>query len=140
MSEVSRLIFSMVLALCVSVSSWAGKPESVGKDKASELSERVESEQHNPHSDERGNKGKAKNKNKDKKAKKDHKDKDKFEDGHDGDHAKADRSKESEQNPKGLEKQRDKKANQERKEAGKGSETGQKKREEHSKKWWKFWE
>ena len=28
----------------------------------------------------------------------------------------------------------------ERKEAGKGSETGQQKREEHSRKWWKFWD
>lgn len=32
-----------------------------------------------------------------------------------------------------------KKADQERKELGKGSETGQAKRAEHSRKWWKFW-
>ena len=41
---------------------------------------------------------------------------------------------------KGLEKQQQKKADQERKESGKGSDTGQEKREENSKKWWKFWE
>lgn len=40
----------------------------------------------------------------------------------------------------GLIKQREKKQEQERKELGKGSETGQQKREEHSRKWWKFWE
>jgi len=39
---------------------------------------------------------------------------------------------------KGLDKQKVKKAEQERKELGKGSETGQAGREE-SKKWWKFW-
>lgn len=32
-----------------------------------------------------------------------------------------------------------KKDDQVRKEAGKGSETGQAKRAEHSRKWWKFW-
>jgi hypothetical protein len=42
--------------------------------------------------------------------------------------------------PKGLEKQREKKSEQERKEIDKGSEQGQKMREEHSRKWWKFWE
>lgn len=36
----------------------------------------------------------------------------------------------------GLEKQKDKKAEQERKEEGKGSEKGQQQREENSKKWW----
>ena len=40
----------------------------------------------------------------------------------------------------GLGKQREEKMEQERKELGKGSETGQQKREEHSRKWWKFWE
>ena len=40
----------------------------------------------------------------------------------------------------GLNKQSEKKMEQERKEEGKGSETGQKMREEHSRKWWKFWE
>jgi hypothetical protein len=33
-----------------------------------------------------------------------------------------------------------KKADQERKELGKGSEQGQASREEHSRKWWRFWE
>lgn len=42
--------------------------------------------------------------------------------------------------PKGLEKQQEKKTEQERKELDKGSEQGQKMREEHSEKWWKFWE
>ena len=42
--------------------------------------------------------------------------------------------------PPGLAKQAEKKMEQERKELGKGSETGQQKREEHSRKWWKFWE
>ena len=40
---------------------------------------------------------------------------------------------------KGMEKQQAKKAEQERKELDKGSETGQAAREEHSKKWWQFW-
>lgn len=40
----------------------------------------------------------------------------------------------------GLAKQRDKKAMQEKKELGRGSEKGQEMREEHSQKWWKFWE
>ena len=39
----------------------------------------------------------------------------------------------------GQEKQREKKMDQERKELGKGSEKGQQMREEHSRKWWKFW-
>ncbi len=41
---------------------------------------------------------------------------------------------------KGLEKQKQKKSERERKELGKGSEQGQAAREEHSRKWWKFWE
>lgn len=41
---------------------------------------------------------------------------------------------------KGLEKQREKKAEQRRNEVDKGSEQGQEKRAENSKKWWKFWE
>ena len=40
---------------------------------------------------------------------------------------------------KDLEKQKQKKAEQERNELNKGSEKGQEMREEHSKKWWKFW-
>ena len=40
----------------------------------------------------------------------------------------------------GLEKQREKKQEKIRKEIDKGSEQGQAAREEHSKKWWKFWE
>ena len=43
-------------------------------------------------------------------------------------------------NASGLAKQRDKKATQEQKELGRGSEKGQAMREEHSQKWWKFWE
>lgn len=38
-----------------------------------------------------------------------------------------------------MQKQQAKKADQVRKEADKGSEKGQAMREEHSKKWWKFW-
>lgn len=41
--------------------------------------------------------------------------------------------------PRGLEKQRLKKAEQEQKELGKGSEQGQLSRE-NRRKWWKFWE
>lgn len=48
--------------------------------------------------------------------------------------------KEKSSDTKGLEKQREMKADQEQKELGKGSEKGQKSREENSKKWWKFWE
>lgn len=40
----------------------------------------------------------------------------------------------------GLAKQRERKITQEQKELGKGSEQGQQMREEHSRKWWKFWE
>jgi hypothetical protein len=40
----------------------------------------------------------------------------------------------------GLARQSDKKMEQERKELEKGSETGQQKREERSRKWWRFWE
>lgn len=40
----------------------------------------------------------------------------------------------------GLERQRELKQEQLRKEAGQGSEQGQASREEHSRKWWKFWE
>ena len=40
---------------------------------------------------------------------------------------------------KGLEKQKAKKAEQMRNELGKGSEQGQAAREQHNKKWWKFW-
>lgn len=40
----------------------------------------------------------------------------------------------------GLEKQKEMKMEQEQKELGKGSEQGQTAREEHRKKWWKFWE
>jgi hypothetical protein len=40
---------------------------------------------------------------------------------------------------KSMEKQQTKKAEEMKKEAGKGSEQGQAMREEHSKKWWKFW-
>jgi uncharacterized protein with gpF-like domain len=40
---------------------------------------------------------------------------------------------------KALEKQAEKKTEQERKELGKGSEQGQAKRAENSRKWWKFW-
>ena len=36
--------------------------------------------------------------------------------------------------------QGDRKMEQERKELGKGSETGQRQREEHSRKWWRFWD
>lgn len=39
-----------------------------------------------------------------------------------------------------LEQQREKKMEQPRKEMDKGSEKGQQMREEHSKKWWRFWE
>lgn len=39
----------------------------------------------------------------------------------------------------GLNKQRQKKAAQEQKELGRGSEKGQQSREEHSRKWWRFW-
>lgn len=40
---------------------------------------------------------------------------------------------------KSMEKQQMKKAEEMKKEADKGSEKGQAMREEHSKKWWKFW-
>jgi Skp family chaperone for outer membrane proteins len=51
-----------------------------------------------------------------------------------------DEMKTEETSPQGLEKQQEKKMEQERTEKDKGSEQGQKMREEHSRKWWKFWE
>ncbi|WP_051360812.1 hypothetical protein [Desulfuromonas sp. TF] len=51
-----------------------------------------------------------------------------------------DETKKEETPPQGLEKQQEKKMKQERTEKDKGSEQGQKMREEHSRKWWKFWE
>jgi hypothetical protein len=47
--------------------------------------------------------------------------------------------KQSKEPAAGMQKQQMKKAEQVQKEAGKGSEKGQAMREEHSKKWWKFW-
>ena len=41
--------------------------------------------------------------------------------------------------PKGLEKQKDKKNGQIQNEIDKGSEKGKESREENSRKWWKFW-
>jgi membrane protein involved in colicin uptake len=41
---------------------------------------------------------------------------------------------------KNMERQREMKAEQERKELGKGSEQGQDMRQEHSRKWWRFWD
>lgn len=41
--------------------------------------------------------------------------------------------------PKGLEKQKAKKSEQVQKELDKGSEKGKEMRQEHSRKWWKFW-
>ncbi len=52
---------------------------------------------------------------------------------------KAPRREREEDSAAGLEKQRDRKADQEQKELGQGSEQGQAAREEHSRKWWKFW-
>ena len=52
----------------------------------------------------------------------------------------ADSDKNKSDEATGLTKQRERKMEQEHKELGKGSETGQQKREEHSRKWWKFWE
>ena len=57
---------------------------------------------------------------------------------------KGEREKRQEQNDNdgssGLYKQRDMKMQQEQKELGRGSEQGQEMREQHSRKWWKFWE
>jgi hypothetical protein len=51
-----------------------------------------------------------------------------------------DEMKKEETPQQGLDKQQEKKMKQERTEKDKGSEQGQKMREEHSRKWWKFWE
>jgi hypothetical protein len=51
-----------------------------------------------------------------------------------------DEMKKEETPPQGLEKQQEMKMEQERTVKDKGSEQGQKMREEHSRKWWKFWE
>jgi hypothetical protein len=73
---------------------------------------------------------------KDKKGKKDKKDK---KDKRDKDPADSDHDDDYDEESKGLDKQRDMKSEQERKELDKGSEKGQASREEHSRKWWKFW-
>lgn len=39
-----------------------------------------------------------------------------------------------------MEQKREMKAEQERKELGKGSEQGRDMRQEHSRKWWRFWD
>jgi hypothetical protein len=55
--------------------------------------------------------------------------------------ARAEKAKAKEQKKaEAMAKHAGKKADKERKEMGKGSEQGQAKREENSKKWWKFWE
>lgn len=57
-----------------------------------------------------------------------------------GDDLYSDHKKKRDESPSGLEKQREKKAEQERKELDKGSEQGRESRQEHSRKWWRFWE
>jgi len=47
--------------------------------------------------------------------------------------------KKAEEQSEKMQKQQTKKAEEMKKEAGKGSEKGQAMRQEHSKKWWKFW-
>ena len=60
-----------------------------------------------------------------------------------GDHGdkvkEQERLKERQDDPQGLEKQREKKSDQVQKELGRGSEQGQESREQHRRKWWKFW-
>jgi hypothetical protein len=60
-----------------------------------------------------------------------------------GDHGdkvkEQERRRERQDDPQGLEKQREKKSEQVQKELGHGSEQGQESREQHRKKWWKFW-
>ncbi|GAA5314842.1 MAG: hypothetical protein AseanaTS_00460 [Candidatus Pelagadaptatus aseana] len=48
--------------------------------------------------------------------------------------------KKSKEKLKGMEKQVDMKSEQPRKEVEKGAESGQASRDEHARKWWKFWE
>jgi len=132
----NSLLLASILSLFIYSTAFADKPEWAGKDKsksAADSMEQLEDEldKKHKHKDKKANKAKHDldddiddmKKDKVKKAKKD----------------KALDDLDSEDKLKGLEKQRDKKASQERKELGKGSEQGQASREENSKKWWKFW-
>lgn len=109
--SILRCIVILSGAMLLPMTSQASKPDGVGKpDRAGQMKEDADSKEAEA-------KAKAK--------------------------AEADKAKEkadkAADDATGLDKQKEKKAEQERKELGKGSEQGQAKRAEHSRKWWKFW-
>ena len=138
-----RLIFTLTM-LMFSAVSFADKPEWAGKGKPTDEQKEahriaMEAKVDDVESDldatlEKSEKenNKSKKSEKSEKSEKDKKDKkEKMTRDHEDDVNDDDAS--------DTKKQAGKKADQERKEAGKGSEKGQTKREENSKKWWKFW-
>lgn len=116
-----KIIYVFLISFIFSVTTvYADKLRNGGKNKATK--EHVKKESKHKYKDNAGEKL-------DKTEVKD-KDKDKDKSG----------SKEQDDEDKGLDKQHDKKVEQVRKEEAKGSEQGQQSRQEHSRKWWKFWE
>jgi hypothetical protein len=116
--------------LMLSMVSFADKPEWAGKGKPTDEQKeahRVAMEAKSDDRDDDLDEAREKSEKKMKKAKKDKKEKMAREDDDD------------DQDASDMAKQAGKKADQERKEVGKGSEKGQTRREENSKKWWKFW-
>ncbi|GAB3110895.1 hypothetical protein G8770_20465 [Aestuariicella hydrocarbonica] len=126
-----KSLLPLMLVCTFSTAALAEKPEWAGKDKASE-SPQAEHMQAMEHKEAHGKNEKPNKSEKSEKPEKSEKAK------------KTEKSKKPEDNDaakhmKGSDKQAQAKAEQSRNELGKGSEQGQQAREEHSKKWWKFW-
>jgi hypothetical protein len=127
------LLLSTSLCLLFSLSAWADKPEHAahGKDKAMKMEKKLDKQNHHEamegHEELDDNMAKHK--------------KDKMKKMHKGEHGdmKDEHHADMDDAKQGMEKQRDKKADQARNELGKGSEQGQQQRAANSKKWWKFW-
>lgn len=115
-------ISALLTCLLFSASSLAEKPDWAGNGKPSDEQKSLRKPHHD--SDHEDKLDKLKKEKKEKKEKIT---------GHDDEQASKN------ERTKGMEKQRDMKAEQVRKEMDKGSETGKAKRAEHSKKWWQFW-
>ena len=130
-----------LFAITSTTGALAAKPEGKGKpEKSMEMRDKVKQQDDDEIEDalkEKKEKAKKIKEQKSKEAKEKHKEHD---DRDDLDDEGKPAWKENGEKSPGLAKQHDKKTEQEMKEAGKGSETGQAKREEKSKKWWKFWE
>ena len=127
-----------VAMLMLSMVSFADKPEWAGKGKPTEEQKeahRVAMDAKSDDMDDDLDEEREKAEKKMKKATKDKKEKMAREDDDDDEYYEDD----DDRDASGMAKQAGKKADQERKELGKGSEKGQDMREENSRKWWKFW-